>query len=396
MDSSHFTPPVRDKNNFIVFGAPQICDEEINEVIASMRAHWLGTGPKVAHFEDLFAAYNGSSYALAVNSCTAALHLSVLAAGIGPGDEVITSALTFCATANAIIHAGGTPVIADVDPATMNISPDAISSRITSRTRGIIPVHFAGRSCNMDRIMALAKRHDLVVIEDCAHAVETQWRGIPAGRHGELGCFSFYATKNITTGEGGMVITDRQDYAETIKIRALHGMTKDAWRRFSDDGYRHYQVVYPGFKYNMMDLQAAIGIHQLNRVESNWRRRREIWDTYQRELADTPLILPADPERDTRHAYHVYTPLVDRERTGMERDAFLDALNQQGVGAGVHYLALADHPFYRDGLGWQPEMVPHATRIGRQTVSIPLSPKLTDVDVADVITAVRRVLGVPG
>lgn len=382
--------PVRPRDRFLVFGAPQITEAEIEEIVLTMRSGWLGTGPRVARFEDLFRERTGARHALAVNSCTAALHLAVLATGVGPGDEVIVPALTFCATANAVIHAGATPVIADVDSTTMNLDPVDVAGRITERTRAIVPVHFAGRPCDMAALQALAGRHDLILIEDCAHAVETESGGVAAGRHGALGCFSFYVTKNVTTGEGGVVITDDDDFAETIKVRALHGMTRDAWRRFSDGGYRHYQVIFPGFKYNMMDLQAAIGIHQLARVEENWLRRQEIWNRYGRELARTGLVLPADPELGTRHAHHLYTVLVDQDRVGIDRDAFLEAMTAQGIGVGVHYLSLPEHPYYREALGWRHEMVPRAALIGRQTVSIPLSPGLTDDDVADVVEAVHR------
>lgn len=385
--------PVRPRERFLVFGAPQITDAEVEEIVLTMRSGWLGTGPRVAHFEDLFRERTGARHAMAVNSCTAALHLAVLATGIGPGDEVIVPALTFCATANAVIHTGATPVLADVDPRTMNIDLGHVEQQITERTRAILPVHFAGRPCDIGPLGELARRRELVVIEDCAHAVETQTEGVAAGRHGALGCFSFYVTKNMTTGEGGMVVTDDDEFAESIKIRALHGMTRDAWRRFSDEGYRHYQVVFPGFKYNMMDLQAAIGIHQLARIDENWLRRQEIWNRYGRELAQTGLVLPSDPAPGTRHAHHLYTVLVDEDRVGIGRDAFLEAMTAQGIGVGVHYLSLPEHPYYREELGWRPEMVPMAARIGRQTVSIPLSPALSDEDVGDVIEAIRRILG---
>lgn len=384
-------PPVRPTENFLVFGAPQIEDPEIHEVVSSMRDGWLGTGPKTARFEEDFRAYKGSARAIAVNSCTAAMHLSLLALGIGAGDEVITTALTFCSTVNTIIHVGATPVVVDIDPRSMNIDPAQIEQRITPRTRAIIPVHFAGRPCDMDAIMALARRHDLRVIEDCAHAIETQYHGRNAGTFGDMGCFSFYATKNVTTGEGGMVITNDPEYADEIKIQALHGMTKDAWKRFSDEGFRHYSVVAPGFKYNMMDVQAAIGIHQLRRVERNWHRRQEVWHRYQEAFADLPLTLPADPEPDTRHAYHLYTILIDAEHAGITRDAFLNEMTVQGIGVGVHYLSIPEHPFYREAYCWIPDDYPNAKHVGRRTASLPLSAKLTEGDVDDVITAVRRI-----
>jgi len=385
------------RETFLIFGAPLVGEEEIGEVESSMRAGWLGTGPKVARFEADFAAYKGieESRVAAVNSCTAALHLSMIAAGIGPGDEVITTALTFCATVNAIIHAGATPVLADINPQTMNIEPDEIEKRITPRTRAILPVHFAGRCCDMDAIMDIAQRHDLKVIEDCAHAIESEYRNAKAGTFGDFGCFSFYVTKNVMTGEGGMVLALEEEDIARVKILALHGMTKDAWRRFGDEGYKHYHVVECGFKYNMMDIQAGIGIHQLKRVERNWRRRHEIWERYQRAFAELPVVRPAQPEQGTRHSYHLYTILIDRESTGVDRDTLLDALTKQNVGVGVHYLSIPEHPFYQETFGWKPADFPQAMRVGRQTISLPISPKLSDQDVEDVVAAIRWTLNQP-
>ncbi len=382
------------KRPFLVFGSPSIGEEEIEEVVACMRSSWLGTGPRVARFEREFAAYKGvqASRVGAVNSCTAALHVSMVAAGMEPGSEVITTPLTFCATVNAIVHAGLTPVLADIDPVTQNIDPDAIAAAITPRTRAILPVHFAGRPCAMDAIRELAHKHDLLIIEDCAHAIETQYHGEQAGTLGDFGCFSFYATKNVVTGEGGMILGRNDELMARAKILALHGMSKDAWHRFGDKGYQHYQVVECGFKYNMMDLQAAIGIHQLARVEANWLRRRAVWDRYQQALADGPIGLPAEPEADTRHAYHLYTVQVDAARSGIARDAFLDAMNARGIGTGVHYMSVPEHPYYQQRFGWRPEQFPHAMRIGRGTVSLPLSPKLDEDDVAHVIEEVRGAL----
>jgi dTDP-4-amino-4,6-dideoxygalactose transaminase len=385
-------PPLQTRDSFLVFGAPAIEDAEVQEVLASMQSGWLGTGPKVARFENDFRDYKGALHAVAVSSCTAALHLSILAAGVKPGDEVITTPMTFAATVNTIIHAGATPLLVDADPVTMNIDPSLIESKITSKTRAILPVHFAGRSCDMSALCDIITRYELKLIEDCAHAVETEYKGQKAGTFGDFGCFSFYTTKNVVTGEGGMVLSHREEDAARIKVLALHGMSKDAWRRFSDEGYKHYEVVEVGYKYNMMDLQAAIGIHQLQRVESYWRRRREIWRRYNSAFVDLPLTLPADPDPDTRHAYHLYTILVDEARTGISRDGFLEAMTAQNIGVGVHYLSIPEHPFYRREFGWKPEDYPNAMHIGRQTVSLPLSAKLTDEDVEDVIEAVRRVL----
>jgi len=384
--------PIRE--NFLIFGAPVINDEEINEVVACMKSGWLGTGPKVAMFESDFSVYKGGVFAAALNSCSAALHLSILAAGIGPGDEVITTPLTFCATINAIVHAGATPVLADIDPMTMNINPDEIVRKITPKTRALLPVHFAGRPCEMDMIMSLARKHGLKVIEDCAHAIETEYKGHGAGTFGDFGCFSFYVTKNVITGEGGMVIAQKEEDIARIKMLGLHGMSKDAWKRFSDDGYKHYQVVECGFKYNMMDLQASIGIHQLRRVESCWEKRRAVWDLYNEAFADLPLVLPANHEPETRHAFHLYTILVDEAKSGKRRDDFLDAMTALNIGVGVHYMSIPEHPYYQNAFGWRPEHYPHAMRIGRQSVSLPLSANLTDEDIHDVINAVKFSLAI--
>ena len=385
-------PPIRPKDRFLVFGAPAIEEAEIEEVVASMRNGWLGTGPKVARFESDFRTYKDADHAVAVNSCTAALHLSILAAGIKAGDEVITTPLTFCATVNAIIHAGATPVLADVDPVTMNIDPKQVELKITKKTRAILPVHFAGRPCDMDALCDLTRQLNLKLIEDCAHAIETEYKGCKIGTFGDFGCFSFYVTKNIVTGEGGMVLAQREEDAARVKVLALHGMSKDAWKRFGDEGHKHYYVVECGFKYNMMDIQAAIGIHQLSRVETYWQRRQEIWNRYNEAFADLPIGLPADPESDTRHAYHLYTILVDPEKTGISRNAFLDAMIAQNIGVGVHYQSIPEHPYYQERFGWKPEDYPNAMRIGRQTVSLPLSAKFSERDVEDVNTAVRKII----
>ena len=381
---------MRDK--FLVFGAPQIHQDDINEVVASMEMGWLGTGPKVKRFEEDFGKYKGVPYTAALNSCTAGLHLSCAALDLQSTDEVITSSMTFCATVNAIIHSGATPVIADVDPDTFNISPEAIEKKITDKTRAIIPVHFAGRACRMDEIMDLAQRYNLEVIEDCAHAIETEYRGRKAGTFGHFGVFSFYVTKNVSTGEGGMVISRDEERINRIKVLGLHGMTRHAWQRFSDAGFKHYFVEECGFKYNMMDIQAAMGIHQLARVEKNWLRRQEIWQRYNEAFANLPIQLPAAIEPNTRHAHHLYTILVDGEKTGIERDRFLDAMTELKIGIGVHYLSIAEHPYYQKTFGWKPEDYPRAMKVGRETVSLPISARLTDEDIEDVITAVRAII----
>ena len=380
------------RDDFLIFGSPQINDDEINEVFDSLKSGWLGTGPKVKKFEDDFKRYKNIKHTVAVNSCTAALHLSLKALDLNEGDEVITTPMTFCSTVNAIIHTGATPVLADIDPITMNIDPKKIEEKITKKTKCILPVHFAGRSCEMNEIVQIAKKHELYIIEDCAHAIETIYDGKKAGTFGDFGCFSFYVTKNLVTGEGGMVITNHKESANRIKRLALHGMSKDAWKRFSDEGYQHYYVEEAGYKYNMMDIQAAIGIHQLKRIEKNWSRRQEIWNYYNDNFSELPITLPSPLEKNTKHAYHLYTILIDENKSGLSRDEFLTIMNSEGIGTGVHYLSIPEHPFYQKQFGWKAEDYPNAMKIGKQTVSLPLSPKLSDNDVERVVQSVKKIL----
>lgn len=376
---------------FIVFGRPAIEDPEITEVLETLRSGWIGTGPRVHQFEREFAEYKGVAGAAAVNSCTAALHLSLLAAGVGPGDEVITSALTFCSTVNAIVHTGATPVLADVD-ASMNVNLGELERRITPRTKAVLIVHFGGRPIAMTPLMDLAQQRQLQVIEDCAHAVEAVTDLGAAGTVGDFGCFSFYATKNVTTGEGGMVLAREPDRLARVRTLSLHGLSKDAWKRFSDEGYKHYQVVEAGFKYNMMDIQAALGLWQLRRVEENWRKRLQVWTTYQEELSELPIGLPALLYGIGRHALHLFTILVDTQRAGVSRDVFLDKMTRAGIGVGVHYMSIPTHPYYRRTFGWRPEQWPESHRIGLQTVSLPLGPNLTESEQARVIEAVTAAI----
>jgi dTDP-4-amino-4,6-dideoxygalactose transaminase len=382
--------PIR--NSYLVFGSPLIGKEEIAEVVDSLNSGWLGTGPKVARFEELFRSYVGANHAIAVNSCTAGLHLSLLVAEVGPGDEVITTPMTFCATVNTIIHAGATPVLVDCDRETMLIDPQRIEDAITPRTKAIVPVHLCGRPCDMDAISDIAQRHNLIVIEDAAHAIESAYRGRKIGNISQFTCFSFYVTKNVITGEGGMVTTNNPDFADKIKMYGLHGMSRDAWKRFSDDGYKHYQVIFPGFKYNMMDLQAAIGLHQLQRVADSLQRRNEIWQIYNEAFKDLPVDLPANDEPDTIHARHLYTLMIDQERCGLTRDGFMQKMHQLKIGTGVHYLGIHLHPYYQTRFNYSEHDFPNATWISERTVSIPLTPKLTNQDIEDVINAVHHIL----
>lgn len=377
---------------YIVFGSPVIGEDELAAVRDTLKTCWIGTGPRVHEFQSSFAKHADARYALATGSCTAALHLSMVASGVGPGDEVITSAMTFCATANAIIHTGATPVFVDCQWDTLNIDPAAIEAAITPRTKAILPIHFAGRPADMDAISALAKRHGLLVIEDAAHAIESVYKGRKIGSISDFTCFSFYVTKNMTTGEGGMVTTNDPDLAKRIQVYGLHGMSADAWSRFSDSGYKHYDVVFPGFKYNLTDMAASLGLVQLPQVPAWLERRERIWSWYDEAFADLPLVLPAPEEADTVHARHLYTVrLTDDAR--VSRDQFLTEMHRRRIGTGVHYRALHVHPYYRERWGFRPEQFPNAYRTGERTVSLPLSPKLGEHEVERVIRATREILG---
>jgi dTDP-4-amino-4,6-dideoxygalactose transaminase len=300
--------------------------------------------------------------------------------------------MTFAATANTVIHAGGRPVLAEVRRETMCLDPEDTARRVTPKTKAIIPVHFAGRCCEMNALMEIARQHDLKVIEDCAHAIETLDGDRHAGTIGDVGAFSFYVTKNVVTGEGGMVTTANQSWADRIRVLALHGMSADAWKRFSDEGFKQYEIVEPGFKYNLTDMQAALGIHQLARVEENLVRRREIWARYDAAFADLPMFLPAPEEQGTRHARHLYTALLDIERLSVGRDEVQMALHRQRIGTGIHYRALHLNQYYREEFGYERGDLPVAEWISDRTLSLPLSPALSDQDVEDVIFATRRTL----
>jgi len=377
---------------FITFGSPIIDAEAVAAVTRTLESCWIGTGPRVHELESEFARYVGATHALATSSCTAALHLAMVATGIGPGDEVITTPMTFCATANSIVHTGATPVFADCRRDTMNIDPAAVEAAVTPRTKAIIPVHFAGRPVDMEAILAIAKRHGLLVIEDAAHAIESATRGRKVGSIGDLTCFSFYVTKNMTTGEGGMVTTDNPELAARIKSYGLHGMSADAWSRFSDKGFKHYDVVFAGFKYNLTDLAASLGLAQLPRLAEWLERRNAVWARYDEAFADLPVTRPAPAEPDTVHARHLYTLLVDDDAR-VTRDGFLEEMQRRRIGTGVHYRALHVHPYYRDRWGYKPGDFPNAHAIGERTVSLPLSPKLDDGDVDRVIRAVHEIVG---
>jgi dTDP-4-amino-4,6-dideoxygalactose transaminase len=376
------------RSNFLPYCLPSIGEEEVREVVDSLRSGWITTGPKVKRFEEDFARYVGSRYAIAVSSCTAALHLALAARDIGPGDEVIVPTLTFCATANVVAHTGARPVVVDVNQ-DCQIDPQAVTRAITPRTRAILPVHYGGQPCDLDQLLALGEKHCVPVIEDAAHAAGAAYHGSRIGTHGLATAFSFYATKNMTTGEGGMITTNDDVLAARIRLLSLHGMSRDAWKRYSEAGSWYYEVCEPGFKYNMTDIQAALGIHQLRRLDGFIERRRSIARRYAAAFADLPeLLLPAESP-DRSHIYHLYAVRILPETGSLDRDAFIASLKKAKIGTSVHFVPLHRHPYYRDRYGYRTDAFPVAERIYRGLVSLPLYPAMSERDVEDVVVAVR-------
>ncbi|HZT14846.1 MAG TPA: DegT/DnrJ/EryC1/StrS aminotransferase family protein [Gaiellaceae bacterium] len=394
LETGHDAPPAgadRRRDDFLVFGKPEIGEEEIAEVVDSLRSGWIGTGPKVHRFERLLEDYLGAPYVRCLGSCTAALTVALKILDLGPGDEVLVPAMTFVATANAVEHAGAVPIFVDSEPATGLIDLDAAEAMITSRTKAIVPVHLAGRPVPMDRLNRLRDRYGLQVIEDAAHAIGAEWDDRRIGAFGNITAFSFYVTKNITTIEGGaLAVTDR-DAADKVERLALHGLSLGAWQRFSDAGFRHYEVESPGYKFNLTDVQAALGIHQLGRLDEWIDRRTAVWHRYDELLDDLPLELPPPPERRMRHARHLYQVLVEADAP-LDRDSLLERLTRLNIGTGVHYRGVHLHPYYRDRYAIDPAQLPVATDISERTLSLPLSPGLTEQDQEDVASALHAAL----
>lgn len=379
------------RSHFLPYCLPQIGEEEIAEVVDSLRSGWITTGPKVKQFEQAFAQYAGVKEAIAVSSCTAALHLSLAAAGIGPGDEVIVPTVTFCATANVVHHLGARPVLVDVGADGL-IDAESIERHITERTKAVIPVHFAGQSCDLERIGSIARRYQLFILEDAAHAAGTRHQGKHIGCHGNVAAFSFYATKNLTTGEGGMVTTDDSEFAARVRRLALHGMSRDAWKRYSETGTWYYEVLEPGYKCNMTDIQASLGLHQLRRLDQFGERRRAMAQRYTVALQDLAEIeLPRElPGR--HHVYHLFPIRLRENLLRVDRGAFIAQLAERRIGASVHFIPLHRHPYYRDTNSYEPEQFPGAERFYRGLLSLPLYPRMTDDDLEDVIEAVRTIV----
>ncbi len=374
------------------FCPPDIGQEEINEVVDSLRTGWITTGPKVKKFEDQLAAYTGAGHALALNSATAGLFLCLKALKIGPGDEVITTPYTFASSVNVILHCGARPVLVDVRREDFNIDPELIEKAITPKTKAVIPVHYAGRSCDMDRIGALAKKHNLAVIEDAAHAIGTEYKGKKIGCISRFTVFSFHAVKNVTTGEGGAITTGDAGMAEQLRAMSLHGMNKDAWKRYAPGAKVQYDIVYPGYKYNMMDLQAALGIHQLRKVEQTLEKRKAIAARYRAGLADLPgLTLPGDA-LDGRHGWHLYPVLLDLENLSIGRNKVIELLQQENISSNIHYTPVHLFSYAKEYLGCQPGDFPNAEWLGERELTLPFYNRLSEDDVDDVIAGLRKVL----
>lgn len=375
----------------IPFHWPSIGQEEIDEVARTLKSGWLTSGARTAQFEQEFRAYAGAPYALGVNSCTAGLHLALAALNIGPGDEVITTPLTFCSTVNVILHVGATPVLADIG-ADGNIDPALVSARINERTRAILPVHLAGLPCDMDAIQALARRHELFVVEDAAHAVGSHYNGRPIGSGpSDAVAFSFYATKNLTTGEGGMVTAQSEAVADAMKLWCLHGISKGGWERYTDRGSWYYEVLLAGFKYNLSDIQSAIGIHQLRKLEQFIAVRTRYAALYKRMLADVEEVeLPPDNPA-CRHAWHLYSIRLNLDKLTIGRDEFIRALRDRGIGASVHFIPIPMHPFFAPFAGRPENQCPRAAALYPRLISIPLYPAMTEAQVEYVAQAVAAI-----
>ncbi|KAF1678102.1 DegT/DnrJ/EryC1/StrS family aminotransferase [Bacillus sp. SKDU12] len=384
---------MRKENHFLPYSLPLIGKEEIQEVTETLESGWLSKGPKVQQFEKEFAVFVGAKHAVALNSCTAALFLALKARGIGPGDEVITSPLTFSSTANTIIHTGAAPVFADIDENTLNIDPAKIEAAITPQTKAVVPVHFGGQSCDMDAILAIAQKHGLFVLEDAAHAVYTTYKQRMIGSIGDATAFSFYATKNLATGEGGMLTTDDEKLADHIRVMSLHGMSKAAWNRYSSKGSWYYEVELPGYKMNMFDLQAALGLHQLKRLDDMQKRREEIAGCYQAAFQQIPGLITPFVHDAGRHAWHLYVLQVDEKQAGVTRDEMIMALKDEyNIGASVHFIPVHIHPYYQKQFGFKEADFPIAMNYYKRTLSLPLYPSMSDEDVHDVIEAVRAIV----
>ncbi len=377
---------------FLPFHRADLGVEEIEGVVDVLRSGWLTTGPKVREFEREFAAMVGTQHAVAVNSCTAALHLALEAAGLREGDEVLVPTMTFAATAEVVIYFKARPVLIDCVQDTLNMDTDRIEEAITDKTRAIIPTHFAGHPCEMERIKSIARIHGLNVIEDAAHALPARYQGKPVGSIADSTCFSFYATKNITTGEGGMVTTDNAEWAARIRMMSLHGLSRDAWNRYSAEGSWYYEILSPGFKYNLTDMAAALGLAQLKKCDRFWKARERYAALYHEGFQDLPEVICPNAAPHVQHAWHLYVIQLDLDRLRITRNEFIRRLQQAGIGCSVHFIPLHLHPYYRDTWCYRPDDLPVSNKVFQSILSLPLYSKMAEADVYRVIETVRTLV----
>jgi dTDP-4-amino-4,6-dideoxygalactose transaminase len=377
--------------SYLPYCRPTIGDEEIAEVVEVLRSGWLTTGPKTQQFEREFAAKAGSPYAVAVNSGTAALHVALAAAGVGPGDEVITTALTFCACANVIVQLGAIPVLADICEDDLNIDPAQVARKITARTRAVMAVDFAGQPCRFDELRALCRTHGLFLLEDAAHSAGARYCGAPVGSIADATAFSFYATKNMTTGEGGMLALASAELEQTARMFALHGMSRDAWRRYQKDASWAYDVIAPGFKYNMSDIQAALGLAQLRRLEEFNSRRAMLAARYGEQLSSCAAVLLPAARPEVEHVWHLYPIRVRLDRLRIDRAGFIQQLAVRGIGTSVHFIPIHHHSYFREGFGFSADELPVTERVFSELISLPLYPLMTCDDVDRVAEAVHQI-----
>lgn len=382
--------PVREE--FLPYGIQWLNEKEINEVIDSLKSDWITTGPKMRLFEEKFKQYKGAKYAVAVNSGTAALHVSTSCIDINPGDEVITTPLTFVASANCVVYRGGTPILADIKKDTYNIDPKEIKKKINSKTKAIIPVHFAGQPCDMDEISEIAEEHNLFVIEDAAHAIDAEYKGKKIGNISDLTIFSFHPVKNITTAEGGMVTTNNDEFNDKLLMFRTHGISKDAIKRFGKSGGFYYDMKYLGFRYNMSELHASLGIHQLEKLKNYQKRRREIVKIYNRELSNIEEMSIPFLKKDVKHSWHLYVIQLNLEKLKVDRDHIFKALREENIGVNVHYIPVHYHSYYQNKFGLKKGILPKVEWLFPRLLTIPLFPKMSDNDVYDVINAIQKVL----
>ncbi len=369
---------------FITFGEPNIGQKEINYLKKTISSKWIGSGPTTEKFEKKFRNYKKSKFSLSVNSCTAALHLSLISLGLKKGDEVITTPMTFCSTINSILLIGAKPVLVDINPNTLNIDENKISKKINSKTKALMIVHFAGLACNMKPIIKICKKHNLKLIEDCAHAIESKYHNKSVGNFGDTGCFSFYATKNITTGEGGMLVTNKKEIYEKIRTMRLHGLSKDAWKRYLPNSvvgnkfkFEHYDVKEVGLKYNLIDLNASLGIPQLENIEKNLLKRKKLHKLYLRELKNLPLKFQNISPYPNKFAHHLFVIILDKSKTNKKRDDLVLFLKKNKIGTGINYRTVTDMTVYKKNLGWNNNTAPIAKYVGDNILSLPLYPNLT-------------------